>query len=352
MANRFTLSAVVLLSLALPLPAVAQQTSRIAFVSTRDGNDEIYVMEADGSGQTNLTNGPWNDFTPCWSPDGTRIAFASDREGSYDIHVMDADGSNVVRLTRNLAVDAEPSWSPDGQTLVFSSNRRGVYSIYGIDANGGEPYQLTDDLADDVSPAWSPDGRSIAFSSSRRLGDVEIYVEEKYTFRGRPAVVDVFGLLLAAADIYTMDLDGTDLGDLTGDSDLVASTSPSWAPDGAALVFKSWQLGLPPYVFVNLGLHRADLDRNVEFLDSAGVNCMNPAWSPDGMHVAYCHPPPSILDHGWGIWVMESEGGNYTELTGPNPVGVDDVDPAWSPLLQGDTHVPPASWGQVKGTRR
>ena len=80
------------------LPSAGEQMDRIAFVSNRDGNNEAYVMAPDGSGQTNLTNGPWEDRSPTWSPDARRIAFASDREGSYDLFVMDADGSNVVRL--------------------------------------------------------------------------------------------------------------------------------------------------------------------------------------------------------------------------------------------------------------
>ncbi|MEW5718746.1 MAG: DPP IV N-terminal domain-containing protein [Chloroflexota bacterium] len=74
---------------------------RILFVSDRDGNVEIYVMNADGSNQTRLTNNPARDVYPLWSPDGTRIMFVSNRDGAFEIYVMHTDGSNVIRLTRS-----------------------------------------------------------------------------------------------------------------------------------------------------------------------------------------------------------------------------------------------------------
>ena len=93
-------------------PPVAPAIGKIAFVSNRDGNREIYVMNADGSGQTRLTNNPTFDFPPAWSPDGSRIAFGSDRDGNVDIYVMNADGSGLIRLTDNPARDSRPAWSP------------------------------------------------------------------------------------------------------------------------------------------------------------------------------------------------------------------------------------------------
>src|SRR5215212_1071476 len=86
--------------------------TKLAFTSNRDGNWEIYVMNAqDGSNQTNLTMNPAFDFDPTWSPDGTKLAFTSDRDGNTEVYVMNAqDGSNQTRLTDNAASDGLAEW--------------------------------------------------------------------------------------------------------------------------------------------------------------------------------------------------------------------------------------------------
>jgi len=91
-------------------PAWSPDGKKIAFCSEKSGNWEIYVMDADGSNQVNLTNNPAHDMDPTWSPDGTRIAFDSDRDGNNEIYVMNADGSNAVNLTNNPASDRDPDW--------------------------------------------------------------------------------------------------------------------------------------------------------------------------------------------------------------------------------------------------
>ena len=83
---------------------------KIAFESTRDGNDEIYVMNADGTGQTRLTNNAAHDFRPSWSPNGSKIAFVSDRDGNFEIYVMNADGTGQTNLSNSFPQDSEPDW--------------------------------------------------------------------------------------------------------------------------------------------------------------------------------------------------------------------------------------------------
>lgn len=83
---------------------------KIAFTSNRDGNYEIYVMDADGTNPTRLTTSPGNDTFPAFSSDGTKIAFHSTRDGNGEIYVMDAEGGNPTRLTTDTAVDVWPSW--------------------------------------------------------------------------------------------------------------------------------------------------------------------------------------------------------------------------------------------------
>jgi len=125
---------------------------RIAF-----GNGGISSMNPDGTGLINLTNQPGNtDYYPAWSPDGGKIAFVRDTAGADDIYVMNADGSGVTQLTHGLASANRPAWSSDGTKIVFASNRDGNWEIYVMNADGSGIIRLTDNSASDMWPAWSP----------------------------------------------------------------------------------------------------------------------------------------------------------------------------------------------------
>src|SRR5687767_4885353 len=108
-------------------PTWSPDGEQIAFMSHRDGNWEIYVMNADGSDSRRLTDNPQGDNSPAWSPDGSWIAYSSDlivaREVNSEIYVVKPDGSDATALTDNPGGDEFPTWSPDGQQLVFVSNR-------------------------------------------------------------------------------------------------------------------------------------------------------------------------------------------------------------------------------------
>lgn len=95
-----------------PTNSLAAFIQKIAFVSARDGNDEIYIMNSDGSEQTNLSNSPANEWFPSWSPDGNKIVFMSDRTGHFEIYVMNADGSDQVQLTNTGTENSSPAWGP------------------------------------------------------------------------------------------------------------------------------------------------------------------------------------------------------------------------------------------------
>ena len=151
---------------------------KIAFRSNRDGNpsnNEIYVMNADGTNQINLTNNPASDDEPAFSPDGSQIAFYSDRDGNFEIYVMNADGTNQTRLTNNAANDFSPAFSPDGNKIAFYSDRDGNAEIYVMNADGTGQARLTNNAAVDFFPAFSPGGSQIAFSSVRD-NNFEVYV--------------------------------------------------------------------------------------------------------------------------------------------------------------------------------
>jgi hypothetical protein len=135
----------------------------IAFETNRDGNFEVYVMDADGSNPINLTNNPGVDgvVTPAWSPDGTRIAFGRNLESGTDVYVMDADGSNPINLTNTIGNEVVGTWSPDGTHIGFQANRDGDLEVYVMDADGSNQVNLTNNSGNEASdwdsaPAWSP----------------------------------------------------------------------------------------------------------------------------------------------------------------------------------------------------
>ena len=138
----------------------------LAFVSLLDlvGRDIYLAGGKYGTETHNLTNSRHHDRDPAWSPDGTQMAFVSDRDGNWEIYVMDIDGENLKRLTNHSADDTEPAWSPDGRYITFSSTRDGNSEIYVMSASGGPAQNLTNNATADSSSAWSPDGTQIAFS--------------------------------------------------------------------------------------------------------------------------------------------------------------------------------------------
>jgi TolB protein len=155
-------------------PAWSPDGKRIAFSSTFEGNQELYVAEIGGPDRRRLTNDPALDAHPAWSPDGRKIAFATGRWGDFEIAVMDADGGNVTRLTESRGLDDYPVFSPDGKRLAFMSNRDGNFEIYVMNADGTGPENVTQHAALDNFPAWTPDGK-LAFVSNR-AGGFDIYV--------------------------------------------------------------------------------------------------------------------------------------------------------------------------------
>lgn len=155
-------------------PAWSADGRRIAFVSSRgQGDDEIYVMDWNGANQRDVSNhSPGTDSDPAWSPDGQRIVFTKDQ----DIYTVNADGTGLKPIVTGPAIDYHPSWSPDGIHIAFNSNRSGNADIYMINADGSGPTtQLTNNPSQDYSPAWSPDGQRVAFYSFRD-SNWEIYV--------------------------------------------------------------------------------------------------------------------------------------------------------------------------------
>lgn len=147
----------------------------VLFVSVRNGTPDIYAVDPTSPDAPVLVlGGPAAEWAPAYSPDGTRIAFVSDRAGNAEIYVADADGANVIRLTQSAFAEDWPTWTPDGRRILYQSDESGSTQIWIMDADGGNRRQLTQGSRPNAHPAVSAGGR-VAFTSTRD-GNSEIYV--------------------------------------------------------------------------------------------------------------------------------------------------------------------------------
>jgi len=213
-----------------PTPEPTQtspNTGLIAFTSAvENGNLDIYTMQPDGGALTNLTNNPAHDINPYWSPDGSRIAFMSDRAGFMHLFIMNADGSDVTQVTNDQA-DHEfggsnhSPWSPDGNRLLFTERALGEekWTLGAVDVDGQNktPLSLVPTIYNGFS--WSPDGQHVAFIVIKQQnGPQEREV-------GRIHVVDTNGGNL------------TDATNLVPTDEDLWNWSYSWSPDGQTIFF-------------------------------------------------------------------------------------------------------------------
>ena len=262
------------------LPSVA--STQIAFVSSRTGSKEIWVMDYDGANQHPLTSLRSIAITPRWSPDGSRIAFTcfAPYNGltSAQICMYSMDTGKLVAFPRFRGTNITPAWSPDGAQLIFSSSMQSNPELYVSDISGGRPKRLTFSNGANMSPAWNPKtGQTIAFVSDRG---------------GTP-------------QLYLMNADGTSTTKLDlPDKGYVID--PAWSPNGQLLAF-SWRRPNDNY---DLYIMDAASHQLVELTRDQGRN-ERPSWAPDGRHLVF----ESTRTGTRHIWTMLADGSQPHQLT-------------------------------------
>ena len=207
-------------------PARSPEGARVAFVSVRDGNQEIYLMAADGGRPVNLTRHDASDSSPAWSPDGWRIAFQSWRaSGEPHIFVMNHDGSGLEQLTNRAMAPGSgalaPAWSPDGSSIACVSAQGGVRGIFALDTAGGGLRLLFASTEDQRAgdPAWSPDGAWIAYTVLDRNTNLR--------------------------HVWVMAADGSGARQVTFTP--ARDSTPTWSPDGTRIAFARQSTKEPRY---------------------------------------------------------------------------------------------------------
>ena len=135
-------------------PRLSPDSKRIAFISARDGNDELYMIDVDGSNLARVTQSDAPEYDISWSPNGQTILFVSEKDGNPEIYSISRNGSNLKRLTFNAVVDRYPVWSPSGDRIAFVSHLDGDADIFIMNSDGGNQQRLTLNSATDTRPSW------------------------------------------------------------------------------------------------------------------------------------------------------------------------------------------------------
>jgi TolB protein len=262
------------------LPGIA--STQIAFVSSRTGNKEIWVMDYDGQNQHPLTSLKTISLTPRWSPDLSRIAFTcfAPYHGlvSPQICMYSVDSNKVITFPRFKGTNSSPAWSPDGSKLMFSSSMLGNPEIFVSDANGGSPKRLTFANGASTSPSWNP-----------KTGATVVYVSDR---GGIPK-------------LYMMNADGTNSVELDL-PDKGYLIDPAWSPNGALLAF-SWRRPDNNYDIYVMDPTTRSI---VQITRDTGRN-ERPSWAPDGRHIVF----ESTRTGTRQIWTMLADGSQAHMLT-------------------------------------
>jgi TolB protein len=255
----------------------------LAFQSDRDGNWEIYIVEADGTNLKRLTNHPTADLQPAWSPDGRFLAFSSERTGAGDIYLLDVEGGSLRQLTDHPAQEGAPQFSRDGRFLAFEGERDGRAEIYRLELATGAIERVTSSLTRKLGPAHSPDGTKLAFMENVVLY-WQITVLDRMSGESR-AVTGVGG-----------------------------SCRPAWSPDGKLLAYVSTRATPKAEVwFREMEREREGKAWMVRTREDA--HNYDPSFSPDGNALALASSRERGPAEQWDLFLADVNGRKLFQLT-------------------------------------
>ncbi len=345
--------ALVLLAPAAPaygaFPGANGKIATLWFDSFTDG---IHTVNPDGTGDTWLTPSDPGS-SPAWSADGAKLAFHSYSGGNGNVFVMNADGTGVTQLTTNSSFDGDPYWSPDGSRIVFESDRDGNRELYVMNADGSDQTRITNNPATERDPSWSPDGSKIAFASNR----------ESIVCAGNPHCTPE-----PTFRIFTMSADGSDVTRITVTraSSSEHSTEnhyhPDWSPSGGQLVYQSAENDYFEEFYANRIFTTGPGGRLLTLSYGSDYPDTGVAWSPDGQYIAWAQDyelhvmSATAGDYGnvisaccnwYPSWqpIPSSQPGGYPRPKGATPFHVALV-PAYAPCASPNReHGPPLSFG-------
>lgn len=264
--------------------------TKVAFISLRGGNKELFVMDHNGANIRQLTQERSIVLSPAWSPDGQEIAITTYRDRNPDLFAISLNGNGRRPLSQQPGLNSAPAWAPDGTRLAAVLTKDGNAEIYSMNRNGTDLRRLTNHAAIDTSPTWSPTGRQLAFVSDRP-GSPQIFIMEaegsnvrRLTYHGirseRPAWsppprgdrIAFVGVDGSQSDVYVINVDGSGLQRLTGGNG--RNEGPSWSPDGHFLVFSSTRTGTPQL------FRMYDDGSGIQQLTFLEGGALSPVWSP------------------------------------------------------------------------
>jgi Tol biopolymer transport system component len=309
-------------------------SGNLLFSSDCKGNQDIYIMNVNG--KINLTEKSGVNSCPVWSPDGKKIAFISNRTGNFDVFIMDCNGTNQINMSDSTENNYRPSWSPDGSRLAYISRVNGLESIFIINADGTGKSQITKGKDwKDSKPLWSPDGSKIAFISNRR-GNNDIYTinpdtMELVNLTGNHLSISDFlwspdGKHIAftarsneKSDLYIMNNNGTMATNITNDNG--TEYDFSWSPDGRKIAFTTTE-----YTENTANLCVIDIEsRQKTSLTSDGIWKRQLSWSHDSTKILFCAGTKAPCD----IYEIKSDGTGLLKLVGGEG---NNQEPSWGPI--------------------